>query len=183
MVLRTGNDFALWVSASLADIRPRVVLATFHSGLGAEKALVASELSSTDSLAQSGSTGPGCSLAAITWLARQLEYLPPPPAQCFCNTLSRYLCVHVDRLGLYAVCIDNTEVGRVAGAKEHWNNPVLLWRIMEYCIPPLTSVPLLCIKRLACAGTIRIPAICRSGGGFHLRSGCCSRALRCSNVT
>jgi hypothetical protein len=77
LVLRTGNDFALWVSASLADIRPRVVLATFHSGLGAEKALVASEHSSTDSLGQSGSTGPGCSLAAITWLARQLEYVTP----------------------------------------------------------------------------------------------------------
>jgi hypothetical protein len=124
LVLRTGNDFALWVSASLADIRPRVVLATFHSGFGAEKALVASELSSTDSLGQSGSTGPGCSLAAITWLARQLEYL----------------CVHVDRLGLYVVCIDNTEAGRIAGAKEHWNNAVLLWRVMEFH-PDTSNLP------------------------------------------
>jgi hypothetical protein len=116
LVLRSSNDFALWVSTSLADIRPRVVLASFHSGFGAEKLLVASEHASFDSLASAGPMGPGCSLAAVTWLAQQLEYL----------------CVHVDRLGLYVLCVDNVEAARVAGPKEHWNNAVLLWRIMEY---------------------------------------------------
>jgi hypothetical protein len=116
LVLRSSNDFALWVSTTLAEIRPRVVLASFHSGFGAEKLLVASDLASSDTLATGGSLGPGCSLAAITWLAQQLEYL----------------CIHVDRLGLYVVCVDNAEAARVAGPKEHWNNSALLWRIMEY---------------------------------------------------
>jgi hypothetical protein len=116
LVLRSSNDFALWVSTTLAEIRPRVVLASFHSGFGAEKLLVASDLPSSDTLATGGLLGPGCSLAALTWLAQQLEYL----------------CIHVDRLGLYVVCVDNAEAARVAGPKEHWNNSALLWRIMEY---------------------------------------------------
>ncbi len=116
LVLRSGNDFALWVSVTLADIRPRVVTATFHPGLGADALLVASESASLDLLATAGSMGPGCSLSAITWLAKQLEYV----------------CVHIDRLGLYVVCVDSSEVDRVVGPKEHWNNAALLWKIMEY---------------------------------------------------
>ncbi len=78
------------------------------------------------------------------------------------------MCVHVDRLGLYVVCVDNvtappsllfcvrtshvtrhtshvtrrtshvtrhtsqTESLRVVGARDHWNNAALLWKIMEY---------------------------------------------------
>jgi hypothetical protein len=116
LVLRSSNDFALWVSVALAEIRPRVVLCTFHSGFGAEKLLVASEPAHVDLLANAGAAGPGCTLAAATWLAQQLEYV----------------CVHVDRLGLYVVCVDNAAAARVAGPREHWNNAALLWRIMEY---------------------------------------------------
>jgi hypothetical protein len=116
LVLRSSHDFALWVSISLSDIRPRVVLSTFHSGLGPEQALVASESASADTLENSGSLGPGCSLAAITWLASQLEYY----------------CVHVERLGLFVICVEQSESSRVAGPKDHWNNPAQLWKIMEY---------------------------------------------------
>jgi len=116
LVLRSSNDFALWVSVTLADIRPRVVAATFHPGLGADALLVASESASLDLLATVGSMGPGCSLSSLTWLAKQLEYV----------------CVHIDRLGLYVVCVDSSEMDRVVGPKEHWNNAALLWKIMEY---------------------------------------------------
>ena len=116
LVLRSSNDFALWVSVTLAEIRPRVVLCTFHSGFGADKLLVASESTSANLLADARSLGAGCSLAAVTWLAQQLEYA----------------CVHVDRLGLYVVCVDNAVSSLVVGPKEHWNNAALLWKIMEY---------------------------------------------------
>jgi hypothetical protein len=116
LVLRSSNDFALWISASLADIRPRVVTATFNPGFGADSPLVSLEPPSHDLLANAGSIGPGCSLAAVTWLSKQLEYF----------------CVHVDRLGLYVVCVDSSDVDGVVGSKEHWNNAALLWKILEY---------------------------------------------------
>jgi hypothetical protein len=86
LVLRSSNDFALWVSVTLAEIRPRVVLCTFHSGFGADKLLVASESTSADLLADARLLGAGCSLAAVTWLAQQLEYeLLPLTNQPFCR--------------------------------------------------------------------------------------------------